>query len=252
MSFSAISLLIHRQLKENAKLYGMGIGVLAAFLAFMFLIVHQWKDSFSGAVQNGVFIIGLFISGGLFTQSMFQEFSSTPSSIWFLSIPVKHAEKLAGSIILSVIFFLVGYLLIFYAVDIAYLFATAKFSFNVILNPFKDGFYQVFFLYLLFNGIVLLGSVVFKKHSFIKTLLASILFFILFNTLNNLILEFLIPEMSVVSSVAFDSFQFVHLGENIKVFLPEQAELIGAVFVRGILPISIWFIVWLKLKEKEV
>lgn len=252
MSFSAISLLLNRQLKEHAKLYGIGMLVLAGSLAFMFLIVHQWQDSFSGAVQNGVFIIGLFLSGGLFTQSMFQEFSSTPSSIWFLSIPVKHAEKLISSIILSVIFFLVIYLCIFYLVDIGYLFATAKFQFDLILNPFKEGFYQFFFWYLLFNGIVLLGSVVFKKHSFIKTLLASILFFILFNTLNNLILESLIPEMSVVSSAAFDSFQFMHQGENIKVFLPEQADFLSAVFVRGILPISIWFIVWLKLKEKEV
>ena len=78
------------------------------------------------------------------------------------------------------------------------------------------------------------------------------LFFIASNYLNIIIIGFLIPEMTVTSSSAFDSFQFVHLGENIKILLPEEANFISSIFVRAVLPISIWCIVWLKLREKEV
>ncbi len=252
MDISTISFLIKRQFKENFKIYGIGLFVLLALLLFMFLLVHQWQDSFSGAVQNGVFIIGLFIGGGIFSNSMFHEFSSPQSGIWLLSIPAKHSEKVATGIIMSTLFFLVTYIPLFYLADILYLTLLNNHGFQTILNPFKDNFYQFFLLYLLFNGFVLLGSVVFNKHSFIKTLLVGVLLLMLFNYINMLLLNFLIPEISIISSTAFDSFLLSHQGENIKVSLVGEANLFSSLFVRVVLPISIWVAVWLKLKEKEI
>lgn len=252
MSFLSIKILINRQFKENFRIYGIGLLVLLAFLFFMFLIVHQWQDSFSGAVQNGVFIIGLFIGGGVFSNAMFHEFSSPQSGMWLLSIPAKHSEKVICSILISTPFFLLCYLFVFYIADILYLAFTNQLFFEALLNPFKDNFYQFFFLYLVFNGIILLGSVIFNKNSLIKTLLVTVLIFVLFYYLNNLLLELMMPEISVVSSTLFDSFQFFHQGENIKVYLFKSANTLSSVFIRIVLPISIWFAVWLKFKEKEV
>jgi hypothetical protein len=218
----------------------------------MFLLIHQWQDSFAGAVQNGVFVIGLFVSGGIFTNSMFHELSSSSSSIWLLSLPTKHSEKVIASIFISTVVFLVSYLIIFYLVDALYLLNTVGLKMEYLMNPVKDDFYIFFFLYLLYNGAILLGRVVFVKYSLIKTLLAGILIFVAFNYLNNMILEFLIPNIKVSSSIAFDSFQFTHQGENVKVFLPDSLDFICSVFIRLILPISMWFLVWLKLKEKQV
>ncbi|TVZ55006.1 hypothetical protein OD91_0247 [Lutibacter sp. Hel_I_33_5] len=252
MNISTISLLIKRQFKENYRIYGIGLLVLIALLLFMFLLVHQWQDSFAGAVQNGVFIIGLFIAGGIFSNSMFHEFSNPQSGMWLLSIPATHSEKVLTSIIISVVFFLLIYFPTFYLADILYLLVTGKIGMEAILNPFKDGFYQFIFFYFLFNGIILLGSVIFGKHSFIKTLLAAIVLMVTLNYINTLILQSLIPEASIVSSTAFDSFLFRHEGENIKVSLFGSSDVISSVFVRFVIPISIWFTVWLKLKEKQI
>lgn len=252
MKISIISLLISRQFKENNKIYGLSLLVLFGMLSFLFLIVHQWQDSFSGAVQNGVFIIGLFIGGGIFTNSMFHELSSSSSSIWLLGLPAKHSEKVVASIIVSTVFFLIVYLAIFYLVDVLYLLKTDQLEMKYLLNPIQDNFYIFFFWYLLYNGAILLGRVVFGKYSLVKTILAGILFFIAFNYLNNLILELLIPNMKVTSSIPFNSFQFLHQGENVQVFLPNEIGVICSVFVRILLPILMWFLVWLKLKEKQV
>lgn len=252
MNVFTISLLIKRQFREHAKVYGIGLLVLLAFLFFMFLIVHQWQDSFSGAVQNGVFIIGLFVGGGVFSNAMFHELSSPQSGMWLLSIPATHAEKVLTSILISVVFFLAIYIPLFYLADIIYLTLTDTFAIEAILNPFKDQFYQFFFLYLIFNGMMLLGSVLFSKHSFIKTLLAGVILFIALNEINTLMLGFLIPEAAVVSSTPFDSFLFSHQGENINVFLSHNMEWLSSLFVRGMLPIGIWIAVWLQLKEKEI
>ena len=252
MNISTISLLIKRQFKENYSVYGIGLFVLIALLLFMFLLVHQWQDSFAGAVQNGVFIIGLFIAGGVFSSAMFQEFSSPQSGMWLLSIPATHSEKVITSILISAVLFLLAYFPIFYLADVLYLFVTDKLGVEAILNPFKDNFYQFLFLYLVFNGIILLGSVIFNKNSFIKTLLAGILVLVVFNYINTQLLELLLPETKIVSSIAFDSFLFSHHGENIKVMLPNHVNTISSVFIRVLLPISIWFAVGFKLKEKEI
>ena len=252
MNVSTISLLIKRQLKENFKMYTIGLLVLFALLLFMFLIVHQWQDSFSGAVQNGVFIIGLFIGGGIFSNSMFQEFSSPQSGMWLLSIPATHTEKVITSILMSTLLFLSVYIPLFYLADFLYLSVINTQGYQNILNLFKDNFYQFFFIYLLINGFILLGSVIFNKHSFIKTLLAGVLIIVLFNYINSFILELLIPDMSVVSSIAFDSFLFRHQGENVKVLLPENVDSINSIFIRIILPVLIWITVGLKLKEKQI
>ncbi|MBR9855691.1 MAG: hypothetical protein GYB37_14120 [Algicola sp.] len=252
MNYSTLSLLIKRQCKEHYKTYVTGLLVLLILLIFMFLVVHQWKDSFSGAVQNGVFVIGLFIAGGVFSNAMFGEFSSPQSGMWLLSVPAKASEKVVSSIVISTVFFLLVYVITFYIADFFYLLFAGSLNFESFLNPFENGFYQFFFIYLIFNGLMLLGSVIFNKNSLIKMLLTIAVLFILLNYLNGLLLSLLIPEATIVSSIAFDSFLFSHHGENVKVFLSDSINFYNALFVRIILPIALWVLVWLKLKEKEI
>lgn len=252
MSSSTLSILVQRQFTEHKKIYGIGILVLFALLIFMFLVVHQWQDSFSGAVQNGVFIIGLFISGVVFSSTMFGELSSPKSSIWLLSIPSTHAEKVLLSIFLSVPCFLATYLLVFYLADILYLYVINTGGNSTLLDLTKNNFYHFFFQYLVVNGLILLGSILFNRHSLIKTVLVCILLFASINYVNNGLLSILIPEASVVSSLVFDSFLFSHQGENIKVMMSGSTDIISTLFVRLVMPLSLWFAVWLKLKEKQV
>ena len=252
MTTLSIKLLFKRQFKENFKFYGIGLLVLFAMLLLMFLVVHQWRDSFAGAVQNGVFVIGLFVAGGLFTSSMFHEFSNPQSGMWMLSIPATHAEKVLTSLLWSVVVFLVTYFIVFYLADVIYLLSTEQLSYLTILNPFKDGFYQFIFYYLIFNGVVLFGSIVFNKYSFIKTILMGIILLVFFNYLNAIILHSYLPEVTIISNTAFDSFIFSHEGENVSVALLDGQSFMSSVFVRGLLPMSIWVLVWLKLKEKQI
>ena len=252
MRNSTISLLLQRQFIEHKKMYGISIIVLFALLVFMFLVIHQWQDSFSGSVQNGVFIIGLFVSGSLFTGTMFRELSNPQSAIWYLSIPARHSEKVLVSILLSVPLFLIAYLMIFYLADLIYLYGFADGNRAGLLDLTKNNFYHFFFLYIILNGLILLGGVIFNRYSLIKTVLVCILLFVCLNFLNYTLLNMFIPEASIVSSVLFDSFLFSYQGENIKVSLLDSNELIASLFVRVVLPISLWVAVWLKLKEKEI
>ncbi|MCV6629461.1 MAG: hypothetical protein OIF50_06345 [Flavobacteriaceae bacterium] len=250
--FPTIWLLLQRQLKENSRIYSIGIVVLLALLLLMFLVVHQWRDSFSGAVQNGVFLIGLFISGGLFSSHMLGEISKSSSGMWFLAIPAKASEKVIAAFCICIFLFLGCFLLLYYFSESIYLFFIQKWHFENMLHPFKNGFYQLFFLYISLSGVILLGNVLFGAYSFIKTLLAGILLLMVFGYANGFILQLLLPEVNILSSMAFDHFLFAHLGENIKVSLDPVNNWWSSLFVRGFFPLAIWVAVWLKLKEKEI
>lgn len=250
MNWSSIKLLIDRQFKEHVRLYAISLLLLAGLLSFMFLLIHNWRDSFTGAVENGVFLIGLFLSGGLFTNSMFKEFSSKPEGIWLLNIPATSFEKVFSAVILSSVVFLLVYLGVFFLVDGIYLSLTGQD--RSVFEIFRNGFHEFIFLYLIFNGIVLLGRATFTKHSFLKTMVLLIIGVILLNTFNNFSLEYMIPDLSVTSSMPFNSFQFRHAGENIHVLLPTsiRASFMPALWV--VLPLALWGITWLKIQEKEI
>jgi hypothetical protein len=224
---------------------------LFGLLAFLFLLVHQWRDSFAGAVQNGVFLIGLFLAGGVFTATMFQELSEPAKGIWLLSIPATAAEKVIAAILLSAFGFLVVYLGIFYLVDGLYVLLTYQQYSNAPLNLFKNGFYQFVFTYFGFNALILLGSIYFNHHSFIKTLISLILGLVLLYYLNNFLMG-AITGIPPVSSSPLGGFQFEDQGENVYVTLPAVPEAISSFFVSYLLPLVFWGITWLRFQEKEI
>jgi len=250
MSWTSVQLLVDRQFKEHARLYYISLLLLAGLLSFMFLLIHNWRDSFSGAVENGVFLIGLFLSGGLFTNSMFKEFSNKPEGIWLLNIPAGSFEKLLSAVLLSAVAFLAVYLGVFFLIDGLYLsFSDQE---RGVFEIFQNGFHEFIYLYLIFNGLILLGRVTFIKHSFLKTMVLIIAGVILLNLFNNAMLEYMIPDLNVTSSMPFNSFQFRHLGENIHVLLPSSARASFMPVLWVLLPVALWGITWLKIKEKEI
>ena len=252
MNLTNVTLLLKRQLREQVQLYLLGSLVLFGLLATLFLIVHHWRDSFGGAVQNGVFLIGLFVSGGIFTATMFQEFSEPAKGIWLLSIPATAAEKIISAILLSGFAFLGAYLGIYYMVDGLYTLLTYQYYGTTPLNLFRNGFHWLICAYFLFNGIILLGSVYFTKLSLVKTLLALLLVLVFLNYANNFLMAVISGIPNINSSTPLSGFQFEHQGENIYVNLPENIDAVSNIFVRLILPLVFWSITWLRFREKEI
>lgn len=141
MKWSSVQLLISRQFKEHVRLYLIALVLLFGLLSFMFLLIHNWRDSFTGAVENGVFLIGLFLAGGLFTNSMFKEFSTPSEGIWMLNLPATQIEKVVSAVVLSAFIFLIIYVGIFSLVDGIYLNLTGQPQ-GGISRMFSNGFHK--------------------------------------------------------------------------------------------------------------
>jgi hypothetical protein len=116
---------------------------------------------------------------------------------------------------------------------------------------FRNGFYEFFFTYFSFSGLIALGSVYFGRASFVKSMLVILCLFFVVTTGNNFILQFMTGLPVVTSNTPFESFQFRNNGENIYVRMPAASGPVLAFIFRIIVPLTLWYIACVRLKEKE-
>lgn len=116
--FNRFSLLVKRQWVENKKLFLMGSFVLLGLGIVCYSFNTDWiTGKMSRMIQLLVFLLGLFLSGIVFTNFLFKEFSDKNAMTSFLQIPASHFEKLSCGILYSFIVFPIVYILIFNVLD---------------------------------------------------------------------------------------------------------------------------------------
>lgn len=253
MDFIKLSLLTKRQWLENRKVYGASALSIAGLLSFLFLITWHWGSSFSGGVNKGIFLIGLFVGGGLFVSLVFRDLGNKSKGMWLLCLPASAAEKLTIAFFIGILSYLLLYTGIFYLVETGYLWLVNDIHTKIgHTRLFENGFYEFVFIYINIQLIILLGSICFTKIAFIKTLLLLIVGFPLVTTANNYALKIITGLSEIDSSMPFSYFQFMHQGEWVYVYLPERAQTAVTLFLNYLLPAALYYIAYLKLREKEL
>src|SRR5882757_4567826 len=190
---------------ENRKRYLLALlamgGMLAAWYGFLLAI-----DKFGPVnlfMQYTAYYCGLYIVGCLFASTIFAELGEKARAIQYLSVPASHLEKLLCGILFGVVLFFLAYTLIFYIVDIPMVSmanriiarehqhwpGTLEPIGNVeVLNlwnnkwaPVPDKRFHLILLgYFAIQSTFLLGSVYFARWAFIKTIVAVLVFWLIF------------------------------------------------------------------------
>ena len=253
MNFNKIRLLAGRQWLENRKSFAFFAIGIAGSLALLFLITWHWRDSFSGGVNKGIFLIGLFVAGALFGHSIFKDLGSHAKNIWHLALPASALEKLATALLYGFFIFLASYIILFYVVEGFHLWIINDKSTNVPhTDLFGNRFYMFVFTFIKFQLFILLGTLYFKKLALLKTIILLILLFFFSTNANVYFLKWMTGEESITSALPFDYFQFIYGGENVYVYLPGYAELIVQVLLDYCLPIALLYIIYVRFTETEV
>jgi hypothetical protein len=253
ISAKHFTLLLKRQWLENRKAWLIGALALAGILAFLFLLTWRWRTSFNGDTTKGIFLLMLFTGGILFMSTILKDLGNKQKGIWLLILPASALVKLVVALFYGVIAYLVVYFGIFYLVrELMLLAFGAEATLWASLDLMKNSFYQFVFVYIIFQSIVLLGSVYFNKSQFLKTILITmILFFAAFNG-NGLLLKLITGEMNINANVPLDSFQFAYGGDNIYVRSTALMTYISCTLLWFIVPVTLWVITWFRIKEKEL
>ena len=258
-SFKRFALLFKKTIAER-PLQTVGVTLLLLVLSFMLYLVVKNMFGF-GPAQNLTFIWGL-AGGGFFISSfVFAYFGSNASGSSYLTLPVSFFEKwLCGILIAGVLYPLI-FLLFYHLIDVAFVAAYHKgldpnslfykrqyesvypFDLNHIVA------WKVYSLFLQLTGCMLTGSLYFNKTAFIKTGIGFCIMIFLVVGLNWLTATAMFNNIK--DTGPYDHVTLYVGRETGTLLLPPTLDNFFHVALAFVIPLILWFMPLLRLREKE-
>ncbi|MCL2727415.1 MAG: hypothetical protein FWD56_03435 [Bacteroidales bacterium] len=251
-SFYRIKQLAIRYLAERGR---RDLIIIAAyFIAFAFL-PRLGGGNPSDASTSSLFTLILILGGMRFTARIFHEIHQPASGMHFLHIPASRLEKFLLNGVLTLLFYPVVCLLLYYGGTL----------FGNLIAPVVPSFlnYPVIDVssiipaaylkkmipqYLICQATFFAGSLFFKKHPTTKTLILFTSFFLAVGVIQLIVIKFLWGDIDPMQNGAIvinsiDLFQAIESSS-----LLTGIKYISIAFVTAFF----WFVAYFKFKEKQV
>ncbi|MEP6746646.1 MAG: hypothetical protein ABJB86_02910 [Bacteroidota bacterium] len=238
----------------------LGLTALSFLLSFIIYGIVRMMSDFEDA-QNFSFLIGL-IGGGCFLASfVFGHFTTNAAGSSFLTLPASLFEKWLCGVVITGVFYLFLYLLFFRLMDIGFV-AVYHHGLDHKGPYFKEQYEAVrvlaydefiadkaFMMFFNFAGIMLVGSLYFNKAAFIKVALIGCGICLGAFLLNMLIANIFFKN--VQTAFPYYLVWLMEGKERGRLELPEATLQIVHAFFKYIIPVILWALAFLRLKEKE-
>ncbi len=266
INIKRLGLLIRRQWLEFGKIYLISLVVLAGVLAGLYWLNRPVPGSIRSNVTDGflhlsfrdpVFFVVAILFISITSSAYFSPMGQKSKAITELMIPSSTFEKFLSALFYSAGFSLVTYIAVFYLVDLSFckyinnqfseltkaytlendghVFLLKDLRVKTIFSELSFKQYKAFSM-LLFatSSVFLLGSVYFNRFQYIKTALFVVLF------------------IALLTGIVYKTIGFLSSGTDGGYGLNLDKEENG--FALGILFLTLvlWFITYIRLKEKEV
>lgn len=269
-------LLVSRHWAENRKKYGLFLlamfGILVVWLSF--ILAFSNLTLLDVTMQFVTYYVGLYLTGCIYASTLFSELSSKRDGANFLMLPASQLEKLLCVLLFGVLFFFITYTFLFYLVDIPMVQLSNRMLVNSPRNfpnsivqippgavyniisaeqgpiPEKDihlvllGFFSV-------QAIFILGPIYFKKYVLVKSILVVLICLLIIVLVEEKVVNFFLPAgwMNLhLSWVQWDREE--HPARFVYLPYPLAPVFIGLLQL-GV-PLAIWSITYLRLKEKQI
>lgn len=238
----------------------IGLTALSLLITFLLYGIIKLLVGYEDA-QNFSFLTGL-IGGGCFLASFtFGHFNTNASGSSFLTLPASMFEKWLCGILITGVLYPALFLVFFRLMDMGFV-AVYHNSLDPNAPYFQEKYDMVrifafnefiadktFIIYFNFAGIMLLGSLYFNKAAFIKVALI-----ICGICLGAFLLNIVIAKIffsNVQTAFPYYLVWLLQGKERGRLELPETTLQVIGVLFRIIIPVTLWALVWLRLREKE-
>lgn len=233
-------------------------------LIFLFiLIVYYIFKTFVNfqAAQGASFMWGLVGGDFVLASFMFNYFSSTASGSSYLTLPVSNFEKWLCAVLIAGVLYPLIFMLFFRLMDAGFVaayhnsldpngpFYKERYD-AVYLLSFNDRIPRIVYpMFFIFSGMMLIGSLYFNKVALVKTALAVCIVFFAIYGLNYLFARLLFSNID-------DAFPFQHVailvGKEVgSIELPKSVHDPIWYFLNYGLPVILWGVAFIRLREKE-
>ncbi|MDN3585034.1 hypothetical protein [Mucilaginibacter flavus] len=199
-SIHRIWLLTRKQWVENQQLYILGLlataGIMAAIILFNILSLRGLDTS----TQQLILYVGSTASGAVFASTILSQFNEKIKGIQALTLPASALEKFVMAFIYSLLIFPITYFLIVYPLivfghylDIHVKHNELYYRPNRLYNLSDDSNTgELIVTYFVMQTMALLGSVLFKRYAFIKSLVLVISIFFGARVINSILIKSMI------------------------------------------------------------
>lgn len=265
-NFNRFSLLIKRQWVENKKLFLMASGILLGLGSVFYLLLSNWKiGTIDNGVQEGTFMVGIFIGGTLFTNYIFKDFADKNNSTSFLLTPASHFEKLLSGSFYSLIIFPLVFMALFFLMD--YFFITMANTIHQDLSVAKNLEIQeweknishfnrlsqrpnVFFGSILggwfiTQAFMVLGTITFSRWAYIKTGFVGFAIMLVVGIISNYVFDGMISGLA--EQVESNNILYPKVMPTVEILRDITIFILKYIFTPLLLLIA-----YFKLKEKQV
>ncbi|HAK75591.1 MAG TPA: hypothetical protein DCM71_01445 [Runella sp.] len=257
-----------KEFRENWKVYALfAVGIMVMQLVFIYLLCKPLENKFYYDQLNSYQLnsfVGLFNSAVIATwisgSYAYSYFSSSSKTLSSLTLPVSPLERFCFawlltiplSLIITAIlwrvtwFFGIPFILSTFPKVIIRMDYEKAFR-NVVEESLAIGVFGI-------SGAFMLGSLVFRKYSFFKTLAVGLGAILLLYAFQQKALEIILPNAVKVITSPYPGFihTTVHTISKLYIQVGSTLELPYLIWWVGCLPVILWVATYLKIKEKEV
>jgi len=245
-------LLIKLDFAENGKRNALSFGVISALMLIMMSpLIDFSKLGFDPVVFHVLAYFLITFCTSLFTSLVFEKYASSTKGIQAIMIPASRLEKFLAALALNLIF-ATALISLFIGMHHWFLAMLEKDNPGIADKVFHASFMQLLvYIFFLIQSVCFLGSVFFRKAAYIKTATAFFSTLIAMYLLNTIYVRSYTHADPSIRAVPFSHWNVT--GRN-TMFLIEYSQstyaLIKIFLIFFIL--SLWYIAYVRLKEKEI
>lgn len=252
--------MIKLELVEKGRTQLLMAAVLVGLLLLTMLPIiftNEYNNMLDGLHVLAMFMVVL-LGGSLYTNQVFDQYASKEKGIAATMVPASRSEKFLSTLILNLLF-IIPFVLLYLGLH----FWTLEYA-NAHLLPgeskyveFLNGDMMRYFLFFLLisQAAAFAGPLYFQKATFVKT---TAVFFV--TIIGLLILNYVVADNmmhivapNTISAIPFMDWQVGRpdIGQYFNVYRPETAVAFARVLPVIIL-LALWYITFLRLKEREI
>ncbi|MBE9464295.1 hypothetical protein ACFP1I_06125 [Dyadobacter subterraneus] len=256
--FHRFGLMLKLDLAEKGR-NNLAMASLLVVVLLFFMLPITTSNTFKGfyeALHHIALFMILLLGSSLYTSSVFTPYASQSTGMASLMIPASTLEKFLSTLLLNLLF-IVPFLFLFFELHLSTVnYANSKISADGYkYHPLSSDVIQyTCYSYALIQGSIFLGSIYFSKASYIKSAACAIAIFVIIAAVQINMANTMTGSFEKVNTFPFTGWKMWNFGKNFKFYevnYPENFQILVNIFPVLIL-LSLWFITYLRLKEKEI
>jgi hypothetical protein len=256
-NFRRFRLLLKLEIAEKGRNYLMMGGLLVAIMLMLMLpIVFIRQNSQILIMLHALALFMVVVFGGsLYTSLVFSQYGSPATGISAIMIPASRLEKFTAILFLNLCF-AIPFILLFLKLH----YGTLEYANSLLrttepkYKPIPEGFLTYFVnIYIIAQGWIFLGSIYFRKSSFIKSAILFVLTYLVVCGLYLWQALYLTGFPSKLVSFPFTNWEVWYYKLNKNFYVPFPALFENIVYgFPFFLVVAMWYIAYVRLSEKQI